>query len=169
MSQFEINATMVDKYSVHIETPVQNSFTVTIDPPVQKTFTVTLGGIGTNSGAISNGQFLTRNSIASISALRAVADTSFGVSTVDPLNSLSLASLIGVSINAASNGQMVTVQQKGILQDPSWNWTPNQPIFVGSMGILTNTPPTSIATRQVGVALSATAILIDISDLILME
>lgn len=58
-------------------------------------------------------------------------------------------------------GGQVTVQTYGPMEEPSWTWTPDAPIFVGLAGALTQTRPTSGFVLEIATALSATMIFID--------
>lgn len=69
---------------------------------------------------------------------------------------------IGLTLNAASIGGDVTVQQGGFVSEPSWNWAPGSPIFQVGAGQLTQTIPTTGMLRQVAVALTATKIALDL-------
>lgn len=116
-----------------------------------------------------SGEFLASVATEAISALRVVASTSGGVDLVDPSILSSVSRIVGVSVHAAASGAALTVRRSGIMSDPAWSWTPGQPLFAGAAGVLTAVAPSSVAIRQVAVAVDATTILIDLSDLILME
>lgn len=52
---------------------------------------------------------------------------------------------------------------EGPLVEPSWGWTPGLPVFCGPDGVLTQIVPTSgLWLRQVGAAVSATEITVDL-------
>lgn len=115
------------------------------------------------------GTFLETVAVGPISALRVVAAGGAGAELVNPASVASMARMIGVTVNAAGNGAALTVRRSGLMTDQSWSWTPAQPIFCGAGGVLTHVAPTSVAIRQVAVAVSATTILVDLSDLVIME
>ncbi len=69
---------------------------------------------------------------------------------------------IGLTLNAAAIGGEVTVQQGGFVTEPSWTWTPGEPIFQTGAGQLTQTIPTAGMIRQVAIALSPTKIALDL-------
>lgn len=46
-----------------------------------------------------------------------------------------------MTTEAASLGQPVEVLIFGNFQEPSWTWTPGQPIYLGLAGVMTQTPP----------------------------
>lgn len=67
--------------------------------------------------------------------------------------------LLGVTTGAASAAANVGVQRAGVMVEPSWSWTPNQPVFLGVNGVLTQTYPTgALLSIIVGFALTPTSI-----------
>jgi hypothetical protein len=72
------------------------------------------------------------------------------------------AAAIGVTTGAASEGDDATIQTYGPLNEPSWNWAPGEPIYLGAAGQLTQTPPASGAVRQIAIAETATQVFIDL-------
>lgn len=70
-------------------------------------------------------------------------------------------SFFGISTNAAIPGASVTVATRDTLTESSWAWTPGQPIYFVADGMLTQTVPTATAVTPVGVAISATTIMIN--------
>ncbi len=66
----------------------------------------------------------------------------------------------GVSTQAAAPGAPVLAAEAGLVVEPTWAWTPGQPVFAGTGGSLTQAPPASGVLHQVGVAASATALLV---------
>jgi hypothetical protein len=77
-----------------------------------------------------------------ISAVRAIYKTVNGVKLADDNTSYSEASVIGVSITGALSGDSVKYKTIGKLNDSSFSFPVNDPIYLGSNGALTNTPPT---------------------------
>ena len=72
--------------------------------------------------------------------------------------------IAGVTKAAAISGSFVEITSKGLMTEPSWNWTPNAAIFVGPNGTLTQSPPTSGFIRRIAWAISSTSINIDLSQ-----
>lgn len=67
--------------------------------------------------------------------------------------------LLGVTTEAVSPGANVGVQRSGVMVEPGWLWTPNQPVFLGVNGVLTQTYPTgALLSIIVGFALTPTSI-----------
>lgn len=96
-----------------------------------------------------------------LSALRAV----YADGDVYYANHADLATInvVGITTNAASPGDTVTVQTSGALSDGSWSWTPG-PIYVGSNGALTQIAPVVGYLMEVARAVSATDIVINLQQ-----
>lgn len=77
-------------------------------------------------------------------------------------NTTKYSNILGISINAALTDDIVNIQTGGELVEPSWNWTPELPIYLGSLGNLTQIPPVSGAAVVVGFAISSNKIFIAI-------
>jgi hypothetical protein len=70
--------------------------------------------------------------------------------------------MLGISLNAAMIGDPVNIQYSGEIVEPSWAWIPDQVIFCGVDGALTQTAPSGVQTI-VAVASAPTKIVINIS------
>lgn len=100
-----------------------------------------------------------------ISGHRVMRCTSSGkVSYADSGTPSHAHSVIGISTNAAADNETVNVQFSGEVTEPSWNWTPNLPVFNGANGYLTQTPPTTGYSLIVGFALTSTKIVVGIKQ-----
>lgn len=75
---------------------------------------------------------------------------------------------LGITKHSAVVGEQVQVQIIGTQQEPSWNWTPGEPIFVHANGGLSQTQPTTGQLIVVGTAQTPTSIFIDINTPIYM-
>jgi hypothetical protein len=71
---------------------------------------------------------------------------------------------IGVSKDAALAGSNLLVFNRQSIEEPTWNWVPGQPVFLGQGGLLTQSAPISPAlfVLEVGVAISAYRLNVDI-------
>ena len=69
--------------------------------------------------------------------------------------------LAGVTQGAAITGDSVTVIGSGVMTEPSWAWTADAPVFLGSAGLLTQTVPVTGFLQIIGIALSATTLFIN--------
>jgi hypothetical protein len=72
--------------------------------------------------------------------------------------------IVGISTGAAAQGAAINLQNSGRMTEPTWNWIPEQPVFCGTTGNLTQTPPTTGFQCVVAVAESATSIIVRISE-----
>jgi hypothetical protein len=77
--------------------------------------------------------------------------------------------VLGLTTSSASLGELVEVQITGTQTEPSWAWNVGLPVFVGTNGVLTQTPPTSGQTLIVGWAATPTKVVIDKQTPIFME
>lgn len=73
------------------------------------------------------------------------------------------AKIFGLTTGAVETGATAKVQTNGVMQEPSWNWTLDVPIYVGNNGLLTQTPPTTGFLCIVGFPITATSIFIKIN------
>ncbi len=72
------------------------------------------------------------------------------------------ATVFGISVAAAASGAPIVIRTGGIETFSGWAFTPGDPVFVGVNGLLTQTPPTTGAEIQIGVAIAATTLLVRI-------
>lgn len=113
-------------------------------------------GTGGTGGSLS----YTKTANEAISAYRVVvSDGATGVllahNTVLPHRNL----MLGITETAASLGASITVRVQGEITFGGWAWTPGLPLFLGTAGMLTHTPPSFPAfSRMVAVAVTATLI-----------
>lgn len=74
--------------------------------------------------------------------------------------------ILGLTLSAASSGSMVAIANGNEVTEPSWNWIPQQPIFLGENGTITQTPPDPDGTAafivEVGFAQSPTTMMVRI-------
>lgn len=101
-----------------------------------------------------------------LSALRAVTTDGSGNAVYASNTSLSNAVVVGITETAANAGNAVSVRTAGIMTDAYWAWTKG-PVFLGTNGTLTQTAPTSGAiVVQIGRAITATKLQVDIEPII---
>lgn len=73
--------------------------------------------------------------------------------------------VLGLTLGAAVAGDDVQVQTAGVITEPSWAWTPEEPIFAGAGGIPTQSAPTDAAFLLViGFAITATSMRVRIES-----
>lgn len=118
------------------------------------------GDAGAGAGPI---QTLTAVAAGALGGHRVVGPTTAGTySYVDNATLLDALRTVGVTTGAASTGAAFNVMTEGPVTEPSWAWTPNAPIYVGTNGTLTQAAPTSPAkfVLQIGFALTATTMFV---------
>lgn len=71
-----------------------------------------------------------------------------------------LSSYAGVTLSSGDTGTRVRVRFRGPLEEPLWSWAPNQPVWVGRLGVLTQATPV-LPRRRVGWAVTPTMVLLD--------
>ena len=69
-------------------------------------------------------------------------------------------SIAGVTTGAASEDATVTIMANGEMTEGSWSWSPG-PVWLGTSGTLTQTPPSSGSVVRVGTALGATTLFVE--------
>lgn len=65
--------------------------------------------------------------------------------------------LFGLTLGAADADDEVEIQTSGEVVELSWSWTPQQPIWLGANGLLTQTVPVAPAVFRRIIAFAATA------------
>lgn len=71
--------------------------------------------------------------------------------------------LLGITTHAAVQGAPVQVLTSGAITEPSWSWTPGEPLFLGENGLMTHTPPADPAFEvTVGFAETPTTVFLSI-------
>jgi hypothetical protein len=115
-----------------------------------------------------SGTFFAAPAAINMSGHRAVIQTNNGLDYASNDNPIHSLELVGVSLNAAIIGGTVNVVVLGNITEPSWNWIPNQPVFLGLNGYLTQAPPSSSGSFSliIGLATSTTALFVSQRDAI---
>ena len=104
---------------------------------------------------------LSMTAAVTLSGHRAVVLTSAGADYADRTNPMHARAAIGVTAGAATAGEPVTVRLGGVMDEPSWDWALNAPIYLGTAGLLTQVFPASGFACQLAWAVTATRIVID--------
>lgn len=71
--------------------------------------------------------------------------------------------VVGVTMNAASPGDALTIKKFGEVTEPSWSWQIDQPVYLAADGVLTQVQPTAPASKfslVVGFPVSATTLFV---------
>ena len=75
--------------------------------------------------------------ISALKLISAIDETSVAYAENDSYEN---SKVLGITLNAAGIGDDVTIQCFGEIKDPSFNFTVNEPLFLGSNGTITSTP-----------------------------
>jgi hypothetical protein len=76
--------------------------------------------------------------------------------------------VLGITLNASVQGDVINVQTGGELEEPTWNWNLNTPIYLGNSGYLTQVIPTAGFILQVAIPVSSTKINVNIKQPIIL-
>ena len=115
---------------------------------------------GTLTIASSGSGPATLTASGAISALRMVVAEAGAGRYPDTSVAADAGRVVGMAITSASSGDPFDVLTSGEYTDAGWSWSPG-PVFCGASGVLTQTVGTGWVL-EVGRALSATRILIDV-------
>lgn len=80
--------------------------------------------------------------------------------------------VLGITLGAAASGDEVQIQGSGEIVEPSWDWSPQDPIFLGAAGAMTQVPPTAATAAFIlvlGFATSPTSMQVRIESPIYFE
>lgn len=117
--------------------------------------------VGTSSGGGQTGTSTGTLDVAIVAAEVLNAYSAVGYDGLKTTNTVvSLSNYAGVSRYALTNGEAASVVRSGLLTDGNWNWTPDSPVFISDVGMLTQTAPTG-AVRRIGWAVSSTQLNLD--------
>jgi hypothetical protein len=72
--------------------------------------------------------------------------------------------ILGINPGAISIGTTGIVKFLGMIVDPVWSWATNGVIYCGADGVLTQTPPATGNVRRIGVAFSATSLVVSLGE-----
>lgn len=97
------------------------------------------------SGADGDKEF-TKIAQGNLSADRLVIPTSpTQIGYADNSNIGEVSQPVWLTLVAALDGDPAVVIAQGNVTEPSWNWIPGEPIFLGRTGFMTQTPPSKAA------------------------
>jgi hypothetical protein len=96
---------------------------------------------------------------------RVVMISAIGVVVADALTVSHAGRVIGVTTGAVVSGDPANFQSSGEMTEVSWNWTPDEDIWLGANGTLTQTiPPSAAFAQRVGYAIDATRMWVELSE-----
>lgn len=76
----------------------------------------------------------------------------------------SLGRCFGISIDNIVLGTSGRIQSTGTIENPSWNFTPNQNVFLNGKGILSQTLPLTGFVQKIGTANKYNSLILSIAD-----
>jgi hypothetical protein len=79
--------------------------------------------------------------------------------------------VIGITVAAADENESCQVQTFERLEEPSWNWDVNLPVYLAADGLLTQVAPSSPASKfslVLGFPISSTALFLNIREPIVL-
>jgi hypothetical protein len=79
----------------------------------------------------------------------------------DPADVVDAHLVTGVTVHAASMGGNVRVQILGHMEESSWSWDAEEPIYLGATGVLTQVPAAGGVLVMVAVPVSSDTIIIN--------
>ncbi|WP_240466932.1 hypothetical protein [Comamonas sp. lk] len=139
---------------------------------IQQEFVVVTEGIQGPPGipGPAGGQVLQRTAGMDTSALLVVyEDLNGAVWPADPDVERDVLALLGVTVSAAAGGQPINVQRLGHIDDAAWQLQPGKRVFLGRQGRLTQEPPKAGYDVLIGMALTASRLLLNFQDPIELE
>lgn len=119
-------------------------------------------------GGAGGGTVVTRTADGAVAQWAVVRST--GAATVATATNADLRhadDILGIALAAAAGGASVQVANEYDITDPAWTWAPQEPVFLGAAGVLTQVVPVAPAAQFlviVGYAMSATAIRVRIGE-----
>ena len=126
-----------------IETPPPLQLIVQPPAIIQSTLQVGQGPAGAPGGTI-----LTVQSSQALSGHRVVRFNDLGLADYASCAVESNAyRVIGITTSAVAANTDVGIQTFADITEPSWNWIPDQPIYLGVDGVLTQTVPVQPASK----------------------
>lgn len=72
--------------------------------------------------------------------------------------------VLGMTTGGANAGDTATIQTGGEITEPSWNWAINQPIYLGTNGLLTQTQPATGFSLIAGFPIASDKIFIKLRE-----
>lgn len=91
-----------------------------------------------------------------------------GADYADALNLSHFGRVIGVTTGAVNEGATLLVQSAGPIDEASWNWTPDEDVWLGVNGTLTQVLPAEAAfVQRVGFAQTPTRMWVNLSEPVL--
>jgi hypothetical protein len=138
-------------------------------PPIK----INMGGntVYTNTAGINFADGTTQNTAASstetialttgenINAFQVVVVRGDGLAYIADSGDVENSSgVVGVAITSVQAGQVINVQQIGLIDNLGWSFVPGMTLYLGLIGALVQTPNAGVFELSMGTAISATQI-----------
>jgi hypothetical protein len=88
-----------------------------------------------------------------------VVESNGNVNYADNLDLTHPGRVLGLTLSAATPGELVSVQRAGRITEPSWQWETSKPLWLGRNGALTQSRPRAGFVLVAGVAIAPNTIL----------
>ena len=142
-------------------------FVLVVERQAVATVVTAAGGKGPPGGrgepGPSGGSAVQRTAGEQLSALRVVYEWSGVVRYLDAGDAEHIDQVAGITLNAVEQGYPINLQLSGPLEDAVWSWQPG-PVWLGSAGTLTQTPPDNGYLLFIGNAVSPTRLIINLDQ-----
>ena len=113
-------------------------------------------------GPAGDGSTITKTATVAIGGHRVViASGASGAAIADKDTPDHMHRVIGITKGAAGSGNQIEIAGAGEMTEPSWTWSVG-PVWLGSNGLLTQTPPTTGFLLMIGTAIAPTVLMIKI-------
>lgn len=89
--------------------------------------------------------------------LAVTLDAAGQVIPVDPSTTAHGNTVIGVTAGAAAGGAPVELATSGLVTHAGWSFVVGEPVFAGTAGQITQTPPVGVWQKAIGIARSSTS------------
>lgn len=125
--------------------PVCNPHPVVVGNPVSKTVELVTKGPQGEQGPAgppgpAGGNVVQLMAIGEIGGTRVVRSVPGGIGYASSANAEHGDDVLGITLQAGED-ELINVQVAGEMTEPSWNWTPQQPVFLTGNALLTQVPP----------------------------
>lgn len=84
-------------------------------------------------------------------------DSTGQVIPADPSTAAHGNTIIGVTVGAAIGGDPVELATSGLVTHAGWSFVVGEPVFAGTAGQITQTPPVGVWQKAIGIARSSTS------------
>lgn len=89
--------------------------------------------------------------------LAVTLDAAGQVIPVDPSTAAHGNTVVGVTVGAAAGGAPVELATSGLVTHAGWSFVVGEPVFAGTAGQITQTPPVGVWQKAIGIARSPTS------------